>query len=126
MIRILTPFAAIAAVGCMAPAPPPSGDALASFVVGNPTGPARACVSRLSNSGLTIVDGRTILYREGRTSWVNRLPAACPGLEPLNTLIIESHGSQQCRGDHVRALEPGAVIPGPICILSDWVPYRAR
>jgi hypothetical protein len=24
----------------------------------------------------------------------------------------------------VRGLEPGAVIPGPTCILGDWVPYR--
>ena len=41
------------------------------------------------------------------------------------SLIVEGGtGGQYCRGDRVRGLEPGAIIPGPTCNLGDWVPYR--
>jgi hypothetical protein len=57
---------------------------------------------------------------------VSRLRAECPGLQPLDTLIVEVHGGRYCRNDQFRAVETGASIPGPICLLGDFVPYRAR
>lgn len=93
-------------------------------LAGRVAGPAENCVPARPEQALEIVDRRTITYRRGDTVWVNRLAADCPGLRPLNTLIVEVHGGQYCRGDHVRALEPGANIPGPVCLLGDFVPYR--
>jgi hypothetical protein len=87
-------------------------------------GAPEACVPQMQSQSLRIVDRRTVAYESGGTIWVNRLDSDCPGLRPFNTLIIEAHGSQYCRGDRVRALEPGSSIAGPICILRDFVPYR--
>ena len=120
------PFVVIAS--CAAPAPPvPSAALPAGFaqeLSGRVAGPAQTCVSTFANQNLRVVDSRTVAYEVGTTMWVNRLPGSCPALSPYNTLIVEHSGSQYCRGDRVRGAEPGTVIPGPICILQDWVPYR--
>ena len=98
--------------------------ALAEELTGRSAGKAQACVPARQAQSLQIVDRRTIVYRDFDTVYVNRLDADCPGLRPFNTLIIEANGSQYCRGDRVRAVEPGSSIPGPFCVLRDFVPYR--
>lgn len=114
---------------CAAPeAGPPTRDqeALSRDLAGRVAGEPQTCISASSSSSLTIVDRRTLTYRDGRTLWVNRLPAECPGLRPLATLIVEVQGTRYCRSDRVRAVETGSSIPGPSCLLGDFVPYRAR
>jgi hypothetical protein len=62
----------------------------------------------------------------GRTLWVNRLEAECPGLRPLDTLVLEVQGSQYCRSDRFRTISAGSTIPGPTCLLGSFTPYRRR
>ena len=88
-------------------------------------GPPRSCISG-TDRNLVIGDEQTVVQREGPTTWVNRLATACPGLRPINTLVVERYGSQLCRGDRIRSLEPGSSIPGPICVLGDFTPYTRR
>lgn len=95
---------------------------LATRVAGEP----RECVPRFQGQALTAADRRTIVYEAGGDIWVNRLAADCPGLRPFGTLIVETHGDRYCRNDRIRALEPGTTIPGPICLLGTFTPYRAR
>lgn len=99
---------------------------LAAELAGRVAGEPRDCVSGSPSDGLRVIDERTLAYRQGRTLWVNRLRDACPGLDRYSTLIVEVQGDRYCRGDRVRELEPGSSIPGPICILGDFVPYRRR
>lgn len=101
-------------------------ESLARDLGGRAEGPAESCVPAESGRSLVVADRRTLTYDRGDTVWVNRLDAACPGFAPMSTLIIEAHGGRYCRGDRVRALEPGAGIPGPYCILRDFTPYRRR
>lgn len=100
--------------------------ALTEELAGRTAGEADRCIPIRQGTGLQIVDRRTIVYRDGRTIWVNRLDSDCPGLDPMNTLLVEAHGSQYCRGDRVRGLEPHGSIPGPLCVLRDFVPYTRR
>jgi hypothetical protein len=73
---------------------------------------------------LHAVDPITITYGSGSTIYVNRL-GPCPGLRELSTIIVTSASSgQYCRGDRIRANEPGSIIPGASCNLGDWIPYR--
>jgi hypothetical protein len=95
---------------------------LATRVAGEP----RECVPRTQGRSLTAADRRTIVYDDLGTLWVNRLAADCPGLRPDTTLIVETFGDRYCRNDRVRALEPGSTIPGPICLLGSFTPYRER
>ena len=115
----------LALAGC-SPAGPIAGnpDAFTRELAGRAAGPARSCVSTAHNSNLRVIDSRTLAYDLGSTLWVNRLEASCPGLRPHNTLIVDMTSGGYCRGDRVRGLEPGGIIPGPTCILRDWTPYR--
>jgi hypothetical protein len=107
-------------VGGAAPAALRDKDPLAGRVAGAPVD----CVDQSRLGGPDIIDNRTILYRQslGRI-WRNDLPAACPGLRPNTTLIVEIYGSQLCRNDHFRSRDPGSIIPGPICRLGKFTPY---
>jgi hypothetical protein len=118
---------AFLAVGCTAPGPLSTASSeadLAHELRGRVAGTPESCVSISASQGLRIVDSRTVVYHSGGTVWVNRLAEDCPGLRPLDTAIVEVRGAQYCRGDRVRGLTPGTTIPGPMCPLGDFVPYR--
>ena len=95
---------------------------LADLVAGEP----RECVPQMQGSALTAVDRRTLVYDTVGTLWVTRLAADCPSLRPDSTIIVETYGDRYCRNDRIRALQPGTTIPGPICLLGSFTPYRAR
>jgi len=123
-MRALMMIAAATLAGsCARPAILP-GAALAQETVGRVAGPAQSCVSTQQDQNLRVLDRQTLAYGWGSTIYVNHLPGPCPGLEPLNTLIVSAQSGQYCRGDQVRAQAPGAIIAGPSCNLSDWIPYR--
>ncbi|HEX8415024.1 MAG TPA: hypothetical protein VF637_14230 [Sphingomicrobium sp.] len=103
---------------------PGAPDALGQELAGRTPAGTSNCVSQFGSQNVRVVNPTTIAYGHGRTVYINRLTSACPALSPHNTLIIESQGGQYCRGDHVRGLEPGAIIPGPTCFLGDWTAYR--
>ena len=116
---------AVAVAGCAPHGSTPSfKDTFAQEVAGRSAGQAQRCISPFGNENLRVVNPQTVAYGNGPTVYVNRLRAPCPALGPHNTTIIESHGGQYCSGDHVRGLEPGAIIPGPVCFLGDWTPYK--
>ena len=124
----MRPLTAIAAasilVSCTQAAEPP-GAALSRELANHVAGPAQSCVSSHPGEGLRVIDRSTVAYGSGRTIYVNHLPGPCPALAPLNTIIVDARdGSQYCRGNPVRAIEPAAIIPGPWCNLGDWTPYR--
>ena len=95
---------------------------LATRTAGEP----RECVPQRQGQSLTASDRRTIVYDLPGELWVNRLAADCPGLRPHSTIIVETFGDRYCRNDRIRALEPGTTIPGPICLLESFTPYRKR
>jgi hypothetical protein len=101
-------------------------DALERTLAGRVAGEAQNCVPSREGEALRAVDRRTVVYGNGRVIWVNRLDRDCPGLGPSTTLIVEPFGDRYCRLDRVRALEPGGTIPGPICPLGSFTPYRLR
>lgn len=97
---------------------------LSEELAGRSAGSPQDCIPVSSGINLAARDSMTLVYHRGDTIWVNRLAAACPALRPTSTLILEVHGSQYCRGDRFRTVEPGQSIPGPICVLGSFTPYR--
>ena len=108
--------------GC-APTQPAGAPAAIAEIAGRTAGPAQSCVPIDSSTSLRIVDERTALYGGGATVWVNHFQTVCPGADPMDGLVTEPTGAQYCSGDHVRLLDPLARIPGPVCVLGDFVPY---
>lgn len=123
IMRRLLLLALMVLVGCSRPVVPPGAD-LAQTLAGRVAGPPQSCVSAQSVSNLRAIDAATLGYGSGPSIYVNRLGGDCPGLRELSTVIVEVYGGQYCRGDHFRAVELAGGIPGPVCILGDWVPYR--
>jgi hypothetical protein len=128
MIRLSRPFAMLLALSACASvgASGREQEALASELSGLEAGPAADCIDQSPATSLQVVDGETLVYRTGRTIWVNRLAAACPGLRPFDTLVIEAEGSRYCRGDRFRAASAGSAILGPFCRFDRFIPYRRR
>jgi hypothetical protein len=89
-------------------------------------GEPRRCVPAIQAVSLSAVDQRTVVYDTPGTLYVSRLRSECPGLRPDSTIVIEAYGDQYCANDRIRALEPGSRIPGPICLLGEFTPYRSR
>jgi hypothetical protein len=105
-------------------APAPRRDVLAAELAGRVPGPAERCVLADTGQPIRIADRRTLTFARGGTLWVNRQERDCFGNDPLSTLVVETFGSSYCNGDRVRRLEPGSSVPGPTCLLRDWVPHR--
>lgn len=114
------------ASACAAGGGAPSGGetGLERELAGRTAGEPRDCVSTSSGANLAARGRQTLVYQLGDALWVNRLAAACPGLDEMSQIIIEVHGSRYCRGDHFRTRRPGESIPGPICVLGSFTPYR--
>jgi hypothetical protein len=66
-------------------------------------------------------DPHMLLYGSGRTLWVNRLGSCAFRSDDI--LVTEPTGSEHCRGDLVRSFDRTSHIPGPSCVLGDFVPY---
>ena len=115
----------LALASCTGPVEP-AGAGVARELAGKVAGPPQSCVSTFPDQNLRVIDSSTLAYGYGRKIYVNHLPGPCPAIEPLNTIIVHAYGSQYCRGDQVQGREPGAIIPGPQCVLGDWTPYTMR
>jgi hypothetical protein len=97
---------------------------LSEALKGRVAGKPQHCLASPSNiSGPQIIDARTILYRDGRRVWRNDLEGDCPSLDRYDILVVELHGSQICRNDLFRPVDPGSRIPGAYCRFGQFTPY---
>jgi hypothetical protein len=121
----LLPFLLLATACAATGGGPSESEAdLARELAGRTAGEKRDCVSADLSTSLVPRGRQVLVYERGGTIWVNRLRAECPGLEEHSQLVVEVHGSQYCRRDHFRTRSPGMSIPGPICVLEGFTPYR--
>lgn len=101
----------------------PLAAAASDPLAGRVAGAARDCISTNLTGGPMIVDDHTILYRANSRVTYRATIENCPALQPLTTLIVEQYGSQLCRNDRFRVLEPGLSIPSQYCRFGAFVPY---
>ncbi len=93
-------------------------------LAGRIAGPPRDCISLSQNASPTIVDERTILYREGgRRVWRTGPVGTCPSLRPDTILIVDVFGTQICRNDRFRTLLPSTTFPSAHCRFPEFTPY---
>jgi hypothetical protein len=109
--------------GNCAPAQP-TGRAVLPELAGRTSGKPQRCVPASHSASLRIADPQTVVYGSGGTIWVNRLASNCLRTGPMDILVVEPIGTQYCRGDRIHSVDPVSKIPGPYCLLGDFVPYR--
>lgn len=118
-------IAALALVlgSCAAPQPEAEQHGPGREVAGRTAGAVKRCVLIEPSQSLRTAenDRHTLVYGSGRTIWVNHLGSCGFGSDDL--LITEPIGSYYCRGDLVRSIDRLSRIPGPACVLGDFVPY---
>ena len=93
---------------------------------GKVAGEAVSCISDLHQADIIRVSDDMLVYKvSGRLVYQNRLRSPCPGLARDSDIIVtEQFGSQLCRGDIIKLVDRIGGIPGPFCVLGDFVPYR--
>jgi hypothetical protein len=132
MMRLAAISVALALAGCAANGEMRASQAaeaerdLAQALEGRVAGPPQDCISSHGVNGPQVIDRNTILYNDGRRVYRNELAAECPSLSRYDTIIIELHGSQICRNDLFRPLDPGTRIPGAYCRLGQFTPYTRQ
>ena len=107
-----------------APAPELSHQGPATELAGRTAGPARLCIPLDKYQSLRVseADPHTLLYGYGKTIWVTHLGPDC-GFNRDATLVTHLFGSSYCRGDTIHSVDPFSHIPGPECVLGEFIPY---
>lgn len=120
----ITLIATLAVLASCAALPQDSAPRPAIELIGRTAGSAQRCVQIDQGQSLRVsdTDRHMLLYGNGHLVWANRLSASC-GFSSSDTLVTEPIGSYYCRGDLVRSFDQFTKIPGPTCVLGDFVPY---
>ena len=113
-------------------APAPDGERstraqakLDKALAGRVAGATGDCVDVARLSGPSIIDSRTILYRDmSRRVWRNDLPEMCGILRPERIVVLQLQGNQLCRGDAIDILDRGLNVPMGSCRLGGFTPYE--
>ena len=125
---LLAPLLLSACAG--APEPPARLNAreareLESALAGKVAGEPQRCVRRESQVNLRAISSEVLLYRVNKTLvYRNDLIGRCSGLGFGDTLVVETFGSQYCRGDMARSVDLRTGIQHGACALGDFTPYR--
>lgn len=117
-------ISALVVVASCAALPQDSATRPAAELVGRTAGAAQRCVLIDQSQSLRVsdTDRHTLLYGNGHVIWANRLSPSC-GFASNDVLVTEPIGSYYCRGDLVRSFDRYTKIPGPACVLEEFVPF---
>ena len=107
---------------------PPSPRAqreLADALAGRTEGPAVRCIPHYQSNSMQVIDDYTLLFRDGRTTYLQRPRGGCNGLgSGSRTLVTRQFGtSQLCDGDINHTVDLSAGIQGGACVFGPFVPY---
>lgn len=130
-MKIMMPLAALALMAIPAsaqeeaPAPSKGELKLAKMLEGRVAGEPERCINTFRSGNLTIVDGTALVYRDGKTIWVNRTRNP-DSLDDDDYLVIRKYGSssQLCRLDNVTTHDRTGNFFTGVVFLEDFVPYR--
>ena len=97
------------------------------YLVGKVAGAPVSCLPSFRTNDMTVVDERTILFRDGANRVYRNDPAGgCPGAgQPGYTLVIRNFGGGTglCRGQIVQVADLQTGSFGGSCVLGDFVPF---
>lgn len=108
---------------CTAPPQPPQPQGPPIELAGRVGGRPQTCVTTTQLDVLRPSENapNVLIYGTGRTVWANNLGSCRFGSDDI--LVLQLYGSNLCRGDIVRSIDRLSRIPGPACVLNEFVPY---
>lgn len=96
---------------------------LAEILKGRVAGTPVSCINTWRNDNMSIVDNTAIVYRDGRTIYVNRTQNP-QSLDWDDILVIRKQtGNELCRLDHVSTIDRTGGFMTGVVFLTDFVPY---
>jgi hypothetical protein len=118
-------FLSVLALGSCAAPPQPGPQGPPLEIAGGVPGPPQHCVmlNQLDALRVSENDRHTLIYGSGKTLWANHLGPSC-GFGWDDVLVTTPTGSELCRGDIVRSFDRSSRLPGPSCVLNDFIPYK--
>lgn len=95
------------------------------LLAGRVPGRPERCLPRQRSNDMRVIDDDTILYRDGRTTYVNKPIGSCTNLARGSyALVTRSIGSEMCRGDIATVVDTSTGTVVGSCAIGDFVPYR--
>jgi hypothetical protein len=112
----------------MAPDRDPRGEAkLAQALAGKVAGRPINCLPHYRTNQMEVIDRDTILYRDGRTSYVQHTNGYCYPNGPRGGyyLVTRSFGTTSlCRGDIAQVVDSSSRTFAGSCSFNDFIPYH--
>ena len=104
---------------------PKAARELASALVGRTAGPPVRCLPNYRTTQMQVIDDWTILYRDGRTVYVQNPRGGCRGLGIGGyTMVTRQYGtSQMCDGDFSQLVDLSTGMGGGSCVFGPFTPY---
>lgn len=98
---------------------------LADALAGRTQGAPLRCIPSYRADQMQVIDDNTILFRDGRTVYVQKPRGGCPGLASGGrTLVSRKFGtSDSCDGDINHLVDLSSGIGGGSCVYGPFVPY---
>ncbi len=104
---------------------PKAAQDLANALAGRVAGPPLRCISQVQARNMHVIDDWTILFRNGRTVYVQNPRGGCTGLGRGDmTLVRRQFGTTQlCDGDINRVVDLRSNFGTGACVYGPFVPY---
>ena len=98
---------------------------LAEALAGRTPGPAVRCIPNYRSNNMQVIDDATILFQDGRTTYLQKPRGTCPGLSNgSRTMVTRQFGTNElCDGDINKLVDLTAGIQGGACVFGPFVPY---
>ncbi|MXO49022.1 hypothetical protein GRI69_12210 [Erythrobacter vulgaris] len=97
---------------------------LAKMLEGRVAGEPQNCIRTIGSRSLTSIDDTALVYRDGKTVWVNytRTPDA---IDDGDYLVIKKFSATSlCRTDQIQTYDRAGDFFSGVIMLDDFVPYR--
>ncbi|HET9336065.1 MAG TPA: hypothetical protein VFO12_06615 [Sphingomicrobium sp.] len=98
---------------------------LAEALSGRTPGPPLRCIPGYRSDQMQVIDDYTILFRDGRTIYLQKPRDGCIGLSSGNrTLVTRKFGtSETCQGDINHLVDMPSGMQTGSCVFGPFVPY---
>ena len=98
---------------------------LAEALAGRTPGPPLRCIRNYQSNQMQVIDDWAILFRDGRTIYLQNPRGGCPGLgNGSRALVTRQIGTNDlCSGDFNLMVDLVSKSPGGPCIFGPFVPY---